>query len=233
MHDLVIENASIIDGTGRPAFRGGVGVSNGRIVSIGEDVGGGRRRIDAEGLALMPGIIDNHTHYDAQITWDPHVSPSPALGVTTVVMGNCGFTIAPCRPDDRDLVMRNLTHVEGMSLEALRTGIHGNSSRFPSISIFSSAAAWGRTWPVRRVIRRSAPSCIARRCVQARGHRGGDRTDAGIWCGGDGGRCGSGFSTTTSPQHNGEAGFPCLRAWPTLQKWMHLPESSPSRARGR
>ena len=71
----------------------------------------------------MPGIIDSHTHFDAQITWDPYVRPSPALGVTTAVIGNCGFTIAPCRPQDRDITMRNLTQVEGMSLEVLRAGI--------------------------------------------------------------------------------------------------------------
>ena len=87
--------------------------------------------IDADGLALMPGIIDSHTHYDAQITWDPFVRPSPALGVTTAVIGNCGFTIAPCRPQDRDITMRNLTHVEGMSLEVLRQGIEWGFETFP------------------------------------------------------------------------------------------------------
>ncbi|TMH57662.1 MAG: hypothetical protein E6H53_12375, partial [Betaproteobacteria bacterium] len=79
----------------------------------------------------MPGIIDSHTHFDAQITWDPYVRPSPALGVTTAVIGNCGFTIAPCRPADRDLTMRNLTHVEGMSLEVLREGIEWGFETFP------------------------------------------------------------------------------------------------------
>ena len=85
----------------------------------------------ADGLALAPGIIDGHTHYDAQITWDPFVDPSPALGVTTAVMGNCGFTIAPCKPADRDLTMRHLTHVEGMSLDALRAGINWGFESFP------------------------------------------------------------------------------------------------------
>ena len=88
--------------------------------------------IAADGLALMPGIIDSHTHFDAQITWDPTVRPSPALGVTTAVIGNCGFTIAPCRPQDREITMRNLTQVEGMSLDVLRQGIAWDSRRFPS-----------------------------------------------------------------------------------------------------
>ena len=71
----------------------------------------------------MPGIIDSHTHFDAQITWDATLKPSPSLGVTTAVIGNCGFTIAPCKPADRDMTMRNLTQVEGMSLEVLKSGI--------------------------------------------------------------------------------------------------------------
>ena len=80
---------------------------------------------------LRAGIIDGHTHYDAQITWDPFVDPSPALGVTTAILGNCGFTIAPCKPQDRDLTMRHLTHVEGMSLDALRAGIRWGFESFP------------------------------------------------------------------------------------------------------
>ena len=79
----------------------------------------------------MPGIIDNHTHYDAQLTWDPLASPSPALGVTTAIIGNCGFTIAPCRAADRDLILKNLTQVEGMSLEVLRAGTRWDFETVP------------------------------------------------------------------------------------------------------
>jgi len=123
MHDLVIRNALIVDGTGAPAKGGDLAVDGGRIAGIGRDLGPAQQTVDAEGLMLAPGIIDGHTHYDAQLTWDPFADPSPAHGVTTVVIGNCGFTIAPCRPADRDLTMRNLTHVEGMSIDALRSGI--------------------------------------------------------------------------------------------------------------
>src|SRR5215831_9911035 len=123
MHDLVIDNASVIDGLGGPARPGGVAVTRGRIVGVGADLGPARERVDARGLTLAPGIVDLHTHYDAQLTWDSFATPSTALGVTTVVIGNCGFTIAPCRPADRDLTLRNLTHVEGMSIDALRNGI--------------------------------------------------------------------------------------------------------------
>src|SRR5919198_5703015 len=131
MYDLLFRNALLLDGRGSPAKRGDLAVEKARIVAVGEVDGAARETIDADGLALMPGIIDNHTHYDAQLTWDPWVSPSPALGVTTAVIGNCGFTIAPCRPADRERVMRNLTQVEGMSLEALRAGIRWDFETVP------------------------------------------------------------------------------------------------------
>ena len=131
MHDLVIDNARIIDGLGHPAREGDVAVAGGRIAAVGWDLGTARQRIDAQGLVLAPGIVDIHTHYDAQLTWDPFATPSTALGVTTVVIGNCGFTIAPCRPQHRDIVMRNLTHVEGMSLEAMRAGISWDFESYP------------------------------------------------------------------------------------------------------
>src|ERR1700741_915221 len=122
MHDLIIRNALLLDGLGSAPVVGDLAVSQEKITGIGKNLGQSKQTIDADGLALMPGVIDNHTHYDAQLTWDPLASPSPALGVTTAVIGNCGFTIAPCRPADRELVMRNLTQVEGMALEVLRAG---------------------------------------------------------------------------------------------------------------
>ncbi|HEU5321587.1 MAG TPA: amidohydrolase family protein [Methylomirabilota bacterium] len=131
MHDLVIERAVLVDGLGGPRRAGGVAVEAGRIAAVGPDLGPARRRVDAHGLVLAPGIVDIHTHYDAQLTWDPFATPSTALGVTTVVIGNCGFTIAPCRPADRDLTLRNLTHVEGMSLEALRAGVRWDFETYP------------------------------------------------------------------------------------------------------
>ena len=131
MFDLVIRDAEIFDGSGARPVHGDVGVTNGRITAMGPKLGAAKETVKADGLALAPGIIDGHTHYDAQITWDPFVDPSPALGVTTTVLGNCGFTIAPCKPQDRDLTMRHLTHVEGMSLDALRAGIRWEFESFP------------------------------------------------------------------------------------------------------
>ncbi len=123
MHDLLIEGARVVDGTGAPAHVGNVAVKDGRIVAIGPDTGPARERVRAEGRVLAPGIIDLHTHYDAQLIWDAFATPSVRLGVTSVVIGNCGFTIAPCRAQDRSRTLRNLTHVEGMSLEALEAGV--------------------------------------------------------------------------------------------------------------
>jgi N-acyl-D-aspartate/D-glutamate deacylase len=131
VYDLLIKNALLLDGLGGAPKTGALAVADGRIADIGDLDGAARETIDADGLALMPGIIDNHTHYDAQVTWDPWVSPSPSLGVTTAVIGNCGFTIAPCKPADRERVMRNLTQVEGMSLEALLAGIRWDFESMP------------------------------------------------------------------------------------------------------
>ena len=122
MLDLLLRGASIVDGSGAPAFQADVGVSNGRIVETGRIKASAREVVDCAGLSLMPGIVDVHTHYDAQITWDPTLSPSVSLGVTTAILGNCGFGIAPCPAPMRETVMRNLSVVEGMDLDALLSG---------------------------------------------------------------------------------------------------------------
>ena len=131
MHDLIIRNAQIVDGTGSPAQSGDVAIDDGKITELGSGLGRGSEEINADGLTLAPGIIDLHTHYDAQLTWDASASPSTGLGVTTTLIGNCGFTIAPCKPEHRDLTLRNLTHVEGMSLDALRTGVDWDFESYP------------------------------------------------------------------------------------------------------
>ena len=121
----LFRGATLYDGTGADPVRADLLAKDGRVAAIGT-VGAteaaGATGVDAGGLALMPGIVDLHTHYDAQLTWDPGCSPSPALGVTTAVIGNCGFGIAPCPPALRDTMLRNLSVVEGMDLEALRAG---------------------------------------------------------------------------------------------------------------
>ena len=111
MNSFVIRNALIVDGTGNPGFLGSVAVQDDQIVEVGTITSPGDVIIDAEGLVLAPGIIDSHTHFDAQITWDPMVSPSISHGVTTVLIGNCGFTIAPCKPEHRDVTMLSLIHI--------------------------------------------------------------------------------------------------------------------------
>ncbi len=126
MYDLVIKNANLIDGTGRKAIVSDLAVIGDTIVERGKISGYSKKIIDAEGLTLCPGIIDTHTHYDAQLTWDPTASPSSELGTTTALIGNCGFTIAPCKKKHRELNMRNLQKVEGMPYNALNKGIDWN-----------------------------------------------------------------------------------------------------------
>jgi len=132
MFDLIIRNADVADGLGNPLRHADVAVKDGRIAAIGRDLGQARETVDARGLVLAPGVIDVHTHYDAQLTWDSTASPSPALGVTTVVIGNCGFGIAPATPPTRDTLLKNLAEVEAMSLDALREGVDWQFDDFPS-----------------------------------------------------------------------------------------------------
>ena len=122
-YDLMIRGGTLIDGTGAPERRGDLGVRDGHIVAIGEVSGTADKTIEADGRIVSPGFVDIHTHYDAQIFWDRMLTISPWHGVTSVVMGNCGFGIAPTRKPDRDLILRTLENVEGMSLEALHAGI--------------------------------------------------------------------------------------------------------------
>jgi N-acyl-D-aspartate/D-glutamate deacylase len=129
--DLLIRNGLVVDGTGRPAMRADVGITDGRIAGIGKIADGAARVIDATDLVVAPGFIDPHTHYDAQICWDGAVTPSSWHGVTSVVMGNCGVGIAPCRPAAREVAMHDLVNVEAIPFEVLERGITWDWETFP------------------------------------------------------------------------------------------------------
>ena len=207
MHDLLIRNALLLDGLGSAPVRGDLGVIQGRISTIGRINESSRETIDADGLALMPGIIDNHTHYDAQLTWDPLASPSPALGVTTAIIGNCGFTIAPCRPADRELILKNLTQVEGMSLDVLRAGTRWEFESIPEF--FSMLERQGVALNVAGFVGHSSVRTFVmgedaprRAATAAEVARMRDIVLEGM-------RAGAvGFATSTSPNHNGHGGIP-------------------------
>jgi N-acyl-D-amino-acid deacylase len=207
VHDLVIENAVLIDGLGNPARPGALAIKGGRIAALGEDVGAARERVDAHGMALAPGIVDLHTHFDAQLIWDPFATPSVKLGVTTAVIGNCGFTLAPCRAQDRDLTLRNLTHVEGMSLEALREGVKWDFESYPQYlemlernGVVPNIASFIGHSAVRTyVLGKDASKRAATRAEVA------EMKQIVL----DALRAGAvGFATTTLEQHSGENGVP-------------------------
>jgi N-acyl-D-aspartate/D-glutamate deacylase len=130
-YDLVIKNGTVIDGSGLPRYRADVGVMNGRIAAIGRIRESAREVIDAEGQIVAPGFIDGHTHMDAQVFWDPLATSSCYNGITTVVMGNCGFTLAPCAEKDKHLVVRNLQRAEDIPPAAMEAGIKWTWTTFP------------------------------------------------------------------------------------------------------
>ncbi len=120
-YDLLIRNGRIVDGSGMPAFRGDVAVKDGKIVEIGKLGGAASRVVDAEGVVVAPGFIDNHCHYDAQVTWDPLCSFSCDHGATTVIFGNCSLSLAPVRPGRSERLAEFLSYVEAIPMEVLRT----------------------------------------------------------------------------------------------------------------
>ena len=131
MHDLIIRNGTVVDGTGAAARTADVAVRGERIVAVGENLGAARRELDARGLLVLPGWVDVHTHYDGQVTWDPHLTPSGWNGVTTLVMGNCGVGFAPVRPGQQEFLIQLMEGVEDIPGTALAEGIRWEWESFP------------------------------------------------------------------------------------------------------
>ncbi|MGR9090620.1 MAG: N-acyl-D-amino-acid deacylase family protein [Gammaproteobacteria bacterium] len=131
MYDLVIRNGTVVDGTGADRIAADIAVTDGRIVEVGKVDGRARETIDASDLIVAPGFVDPHTHYDAQICWDDVTSPSSWHGVTTVMMGNCGVGIAPCRPESREVAAWDLVNVEAIPFDVLQQGVTWDWETFP------------------------------------------------------------------------------------------------------
>jgi N-acyl-D-aspartate/D-glutamate deacylase len=131
-YDLIIQNGTVIDGSGLPRFRADVGIIDGKIASVGRIRGeSAKETVDAEGHVVAPGFIDGHTHMDAQVSWDPLGTCSCWHGITSVIMGNCGFSLAPCKESEKDMVMRNLERAEDIAPEAMNAGINWTWETFP------------------------------------------------------------------------------------------------------
>ncbi len=187
--DIVIRGGTVFDGSGAPGRAADVAIAGGVIREIGPKLRG-KRELDASGCAVAPGFIDIHTHYDAQVFWDPALRPSCFHGVTTVVAGNCGFTIAPTRPEHHDVIVRTLENVEDMDPATLTAGICWEFETFPQyLELGPSARDRAQLHGVHRSFRAAALR-DGRRGLRARGHGRGDR--AHVPARARGARCGRG-----------------------------------------
>src|SRR5271167_3504416 len=130
-YDLLIKNGTVVDGTGSKPRRADVAISAGKVAEIGKVVEGAKDVIDASDLIVAPGFVDPHTHYDAQICWDPYITSSSWHGVTTVIMGNCGVGIAPCKPEVREIAAWDLVNVEAIPFDVLKKGVTWDWVTFP------------------------------------------------------------------------------------------------------
>ena len=216
----LLQGARIVDGTGRPERKGDVLIEDGRIAAVG-DVGQAERRdatmVDCDGLVVAPGFIDVHTHYDAQVFWDPDLTPSSWHGITTVVTGNCGFGIAPTRPADRPTIARILENVEGMTLDALEAGIPWGFETFPEylaavsrLPLRLNVAAFVGHTPVRQFVmgEDSTEREATADEVEAMRRIVGEAMDAGA----------IGFSTSHAASHVGAYGRPVPSRLSTLDE---------------
>lgn len=122
-YDLVIRGGRIVDGTRMPAFTGDLAIKDGKVAALGHIAGKGAREIDARGLVVAPGFIDVHTHYDAQLNWDPYASQSCWHGITSIVVAACGFGFSPCKPEDRERAMQRMTRVEAIPYQSMKEGM--------------------------------------------------------------------------------------------------------------
>src|SRR5262249_20750091 len=143
MLDLVLRGGTVCDGTGALGRTADVAIEDGRIVAVGRVAEAARAVVDVSGPVVAPGVVAVHQHYDAQIAWDGLCTPSCWHGVTTVVLGNCGFALAPCRAGDRDRLLRMLEYVEGMPLESLRAGVRWSWETVPDYLAMLRAAQLG------------------------------------------------------------------------------------------
>ena len=206
-YDLLIKNGAVVDGNGGPRFKGDVAVQGGRVVALGDVSGSATKVIDAAGKIVCPGFVDPHTHYDAQITWDRLLSSSAEHGVTSVMMGNCGVGIAPCRPADRDLLADDLVTVEGIDKEVLTEGIAWEWESFPEYMDAAQRRGSGinlaflapitpfRTYVLGAEANERAATPGETNTIAA---MLGEAVKAGAW----------GFTTTASRQHIGHSGKP-------------------------
>jgi N-acyl-D-aspartate/D-glutamate deacylase len=220
MLDLKITGGTIVDGTGGTRFRGDVGVKDGRIVAVGEVSEQARETIDATGRIVSPGFIDVHTHYDAQVFWDPALSPSCFHGVTTVLGGFCGFSIAPMSPEAADYLMRMLARVEGMPLETLQQAVPWNWQSFGEFlasfegKVGLNAGFFAGHSAIRRVVMggRAVGETATPEDIAAMKNLLGQSLSQGAL----------GFSTTISPSHNDGDGNPVPSRWADYSEIIEL-----------
>jgi N-acyl-D-aspartate/D-glutamate deacylase len=205
--ELVLRGGTVYDGTGAEGRRADVAISDGVITEIGADLSGGERELDAAGCAVTPGFIDIHTHYDAQVFWDPRLRPSSYHGVTTVVAGNCGFAIAPTRDEHHEVIARTLENVEDMDVDTLSAGIAWEFQTFPEYldlvgrrgTLLNFTAYVGHT-PIRLYV--MGDDAYERAATPAEIGRMAELVGEGIAAGG------AGFSTSFSFAHRGVDGKP-------------------------
>ena len=173
--DLVIRGGTVIDGTGIPRVRADLAIKDGRVAMIsGRIHSGGAKEIDASGCIVAPGAIDLHTHYDAQLNWDPYASLSGWFGVTSLTVGQCGFGFAPTRPEDRDLNMRMMNRIEAIPLESMRQGMRWDWETFPEYMDSLDKPGLGRQRGLRRALLAAARLRV--------GHDPGPRAHLGHRC---------------------------------------------------